>query len=78
MREPLGLPRGSVRAFLALSAWMTFLGVILWRGSAPEELSALVGVITITYFHTRGQNGGDSGVMEGIRRGDRAGAVGKR
>jgi hypothetical protein len=73
MHEPLGLPRGSVRAFLALSAWLTFLGVILWRGGAPEELSALVGVITITYFNARGQNGGGLPVVEASRDAAKAG-----
>jgi len=77
MREPLGLPRGSVRAFLALSAWLVFLGVILWRGSAPEELSALVGVITATYFHTR-QNGGDAGYIEAQRGADAGSKAAKR
>jgi hypothetical protein len=77
MHEPLGLPRGSVRAFLALSAWLTFLGVILWRGSAPEELSALVGVITITYFHTR-RDGEEKGYIEASRRADAGSKTGKR
>lgn len=76
MREPLGLPRGSVRALLALSAWLSFLGIILWRGEAPEELSALVGVITITYFNARSQNG--DAVIEATRQGDKTSGVTKR
>ena len=53
MREPLGLPRGSVRAIMALLAWATFLGVIVWRGTVPQELAALIGVLTVTYFRSR-------------------------
>lgn len=53
MKDPLWLPEGSVRAIMALSAWGIFLGLIAWRGAVPEELTALVGVLTVTYFQSR-------------------------
>jgi len=59
MPEPLGLPRGSVRAIMALMAWVTFLAVIVWRGTVPQELAALIGVLTVSYFRSREK--GDTG-----------------
>lgn len=50
--EPLWLPRGSVRAILALMAWVVYLGLCITKGP-PQELSALIGVITVVYFRTR-------------------------
>ena len=43
----------SVLAAMALLAWTTFLAVIIWRGAVPQELAALIGVLTVTYFRSR-------------------------
>jgi hypothetical protein len=58
--KPLGLPEGSVRALLALTAWGVFLGKA-WVGAVPEELTALVSVLTVTYFQSRKNGNGNGG-----------------
>lgn len=56
--EPLGLPRGSVRAILALllvASLIVFTGVSMVTGAAaPEALWGLGGMVVGYYFAKRG------------------------
>lgn len=52
-KEPLGLPRGSVRSIIALT-FLAFLGVYVWRNLTPPDwFLALVGSIMGYYFGVR-------------------------
>lgn len=57
--EPLGLPKGSIRAIIAL---MFVIAVLSWGAAeatygpaVPNELWTLLGVIITHYFTTRGK-----------------------
>ena len=60
VREPLGLPKGSVRAILAIL--VTFPIVIwVWRNQAPPDWwLALAGTVLGYYFGVRGGRDGGS------------------
>ncbi len=51
--EPLRLPRGSVRGFLALALMGTFAYVLLQAGTAPAVLVNATVVVIAFYFGTR-------------------------
>lgn len=54
MNEPLGLPRGSVRAILALIIVVAaVVGVFVLAAEAAGLLLALAGVVTSFYFKGR-------------------------
>lgn len=55
--QPLGLPRGSIRALLALMIVATALYIVATTGNLPEILIGLVGVVVGWYFGSRGANG---------------------
>jgi hypothetical protein len=50
---PLWLPKGSVRAIIALVTIVTYLGAVVTGVSIPESLGVLVGAISIYYFKQR-------------------------
>ena len=48
--QPLGLPKGSVRALLAIGTTATALYVVIASVTVPEWFYAAVGVIVAFYF----------------------------
>ncbi len=50
---PLGLPKGSVRAIIALTLITTTAYLSVTTGEVPEGLIALSGAVGIYYFKTR-------------------------
>lgn len=55
--EPLGLPRGSVRAILALMITGAVLALTVIRGAIPTDLVPLASVVVTYYFVTRDNAG---------------------
>lgn len=53
MKEPLGLPRGSVRSVIALLFSATTSYLFATGQAIPNELMLLVGVVVTFYFKTR-------------------------
>jgi len=54
---PLGLPRGSVRAIIALTVIVGCLAYIVLYRDFPQALNALLGVVIGYYFGSRNANG---------------------
>lgn len=54
---PLGLPKGSVRALIALIVVGGSLGFYLTHGDLPQSLLGILGVIIGYYFGSRAANG---------------------
>lgn len=52
-KEPLGLPKGSVRALIALMLVITFCVTGAVTKIIPQELITLVGVIVGFYFGSK-------------------------
>lgn len=55
--EPLGLPRGSVRAILAIMIVAATLYMVAATGVMPQALTGMAGVVVGWYFGARGANG---------------------
>lgn len=53
LQEPLGLPQGSVRAFLAALLNVGMLIYVIAYQDFPTELMTLVGLVDGYYFGTR-------------------------
>lgn len=51
--EPLGLPRGSVRAILALMIVAATLGVTIIKGAIPTDMVPLASAVVMFYFVSR-------------------------
>jgi uncharacterized membrane protein len=51
--EPLGLPKGSVRALIALALVITLCVVAGVTGNIPKELLGMVGIVIGYYFTMR-------------------------
>ena len=49
--QPLGLPPGSVRAILALTLVLAVVASFFLRGSVPETLSTMAGMVIGFYFN---------------------------
>jgi len=52
-REPLGLPKGSVRAILAISVISGTMFIYLWSGEVPDWLISAFGTAFGFYFGSR-------------------------
>lgn len=50
--QPLGLPAGSVRALLALTVVLAFVGLCVWRGDIPS-LKDIVLMAVSFYFGSK-------------------------
>jgi len=59
VKEPLGLPKGSVRAIITLATLMIFLTAVLiamvYGKVIPESLNAVVLTVVAFYFGTRAE-----------------------
>jgi hypothetical protein len=53
--QPLWLPRGSVRAILALVAVIPTMALFALNRDVPEALAAVVSVVLMAYFNDRRQ-----------------------
>lgn len=60
-KQPLWLPRGSIRAILALAVVGTALAMFLLNREVPESLAVLGGSIVGYYFASRGKGDGPTG-----------------
>jgi hypothetical protein len=58
--EPLGLPRGSIRAILALLVTAGTLGYFLIHTTFPAEMIAVQSVVLTYYFLSRDREDGDN------------------
>ncbi len=52
-QEPLGLPRGSVRAIIAIIIISGCVLAYVSKGDIPQGLSTLLGVVVTFYFKQR-------------------------
>jgi len=52
-KEPLGLPRGSVRAILAMAVVGGTMFIYLWKGEVPDWLISAFGTGFGFYFGSR-------------------------
>lgn len=54
-KNPLFLPKGSVRSILALGFSLAFIGSVFVQGDIQPDLAALTAAIVAFYFGTRSQ-----------------------
>jgi hypothetical protein len=57
--EPLWMPRGSVRAIVALMLVATVCAAAILQRGVPDWLIAIVGSVVTFYYTKRPANGGD-------------------
>lgn len=56
MNEPLGLPKGSVRAILAIAVVGGTIFIHLWSGQVPDWLISAFGTAFGFYFGSRSRS----------------------
>lgn len=55
--EPLGLPKGSVRAAITLIVVVVTCGVAALKGTVPDVLGMAFGTVVASYFSARPKGG---------------------
>ena len=53
MNDPLWLPRGSVRAILALGLWIGLFALLFLEREIPRDIWAVGGMVIAFYFGTK-------------------------